>query len=191
MGLFARWRAEKELALAVSHPLTGPTFTRQQVEALLAKGANPMVRLPEDFTLLDHAAVWGNVEVAEALLRGGANPEGGPRSVRKPLHIAAQNGHSHLVTTLVDFNVNLDAQDSAGRTAVHYAVSMDSGLESRMPELLISLGADPRIRDARGRTALDEFRESFDLLMGVSPQGSGIDRTRMASDMERLNTLLG
>ena len=42
-----------------------------------------------------------------------------------PIHIAAQNGHFHLVKYLVENNCDCNAQNGTGNTALHMAVAYD------------------------------------------------------------------
>lgn len=54
-----------------------------------------------------------------------------PRAGQMPVHLAAMNGHVHIVRLLHSFGANMNAMEAKyGRTALHYAV------ERRQPALL-------------------------------------------------------
>eukprot|EP01022_Parablepharisma_sp_SALTPOND_P004974 TRINITY_DN1213_c0_g1_i1.p1 TRINITY_DN1213_c0_g1~~TRINITY_DN1213_c0_g1_i1.p1 ORF type:complete len:1048 (+),score=177.28 TRINITY_DN1213_c0_g1_i1:4476-7619(+) len=83
-------------------------------------------------------------------------------AMKSPLHIAASNGHTQLVETLVNMGASLEARDKFLRTPLHLAAS--GGFET-VGNSLISLGADPSVKDSvylqrdakisqSGRTAL-------------------------------------
>lgn len=66
---------------------------------------------------------------------------------------AARNGHEGVVIALARRGQNLDATDEKGRTALHYAAEFD---QPDMVQLLIEMGADPNVLDAKGHTPADK-----------------------------------
>ena len=48
-----------------------------------------------------------------------------PQAGRTPLHLAARNGHTEVVTFLVKAGADVDAEDQNGMTALHRAVAYD------------------------------------------------------------------
>lgn len=73
------------------------------------------------------------------------------KSKRSPLHIAAKNGHLHLVEFLLSKNAQVDARDKLLKTPLHYACEIGN---SFVVKLLMENNADPEERDNCGRTAL-------------------------------------
>lgn len=78
----------------------------------------------------------------------------------------------------INVNMNINARDSQGKTALHWAVS-DAHMSSDVAKLLIQVGADPNIKDDRGWTpvhwALNYNRHDLVLLLGKS--GADMDVT--------------
>jgi ankyrin repeat protein len=64
--------------------------------------------------------------------------------------IAAQNGLEDGTRLLLDKNVDINAKDKSGLTALHYATK--SGNEAIF-ELLLSRGSDRNVKGKLGRTA--------------------------------------
>ncbi len=77
-----------------------------------------------------------------------------------PLHDAALGGSVDVINELLDHGANIDAQDrESGATPLMLAVSMD-----RLPaaRVLLTRGANPKITDHEGNTALDRARKVDD-----------------------------
>jgi ankyrin repeat protein len=75
---------------------------------------------------------------------------------RTPLHEAVWRSHSKLVSMLLRdsscFHTDKNAQDSAGRTALHYAMMKDS---PDISAILLKYSVDIGVRDACHQTAYD------------------------------------
>lgn len=77
-----------------------------------------------------------------------------------PLHLAVEYGFINAVKALLAHpGINVDAQDSMGRSAVHYTmrIRLDDAKTDEFPEgvhLLAAAGASLNIRDLAGRTPL-------------------------------------
>ena len=98
------------------------------------------------------AANWGSDECVQLLLSQSADPNALDRLWRTPLMLAA--AHAHTADTVLRRLVSAGSDVNAvggpeRRTALHYAASR--GLN---PEVLLEAGADPRLRDSIGNTAL-------------------------------------
>ena len=82
-----------------------------------------------EYTKKFHSKVrWGK-ELAEVEPFIKAKPDGinckDAGNGNTPIHIAAQNGHYHLVKFLVENNCDCNAQNGTGNTALHMAVAYD------------------------------------------------------------------
>jgi ankyrin repeat protein len=139
-------------------PLANGRFRRGVLECagtLLRAGASPNPVVAEGgpalFQALAHAR---NPELAELLLEAGAQPGDGGT----PVHVHTHFPHLlEALDWLIERGTNLDAQaDPDASTALHMAVR--NGY-LRVIRFLLERGADPGLKDANGRTALDLARE--------------------------------
>jgi uncharacterized protein len=122
-------------------------------------------------TALMHAAVFGMTDVLELLVRAGARPHGiesaaavgditgwltatTPLQARiRALTFAADHQRLSVIDQLIDANTPVDATDELfGRQPLRLAAQR--GRPSSVRRLL-EHGADPELRDERGRSALD------------------------------------
>ncbi|CAB0038486.1 unnamed protein product [Trichogramma brassicae] len=109
-------------------------------------------------TALRLALVRDNREVAELLLRRGADPTlANNRNGRSPLHlIFKQKSYAELARLLLEVGggkkVKLDVQDKQGNSPLHLAAAKR---RTRQIELLLRHGADPNLANRRGLTCLD------------------------------------
>eukprot|EP01090_Pellita_catalonica_P010208 TRINITY_DN21670_c0_g1_i1.p1 TRINITY_DN21670_c0_g1~~TRINITY_DN21670_c0_g1_i1.p1 ORF type:complete len:224 (-),score=49.68 TRINITY_DN21670_c0_g1_i1:83-754(-) len=101
-----------------------------------------------------------NVILAHCLVKNGCSADFRPAEngdVNKvyhvyPLHLAAQEDKVLIVDFLVQLGAEVNALDSDGRTALHYALAKDSA-ESAMK--LIQAGCNSAVVDRFGDTAMD------------------------------------
>lgn len=87
------------------------------------------------------------------LLELGADPEHADNAGRTPLMEAARNTHKETVKKLVSLGVDLNRQDRDGNTALHFALS--KAYDQKSARYLIKKGADARIVNNAGKSALD------------------------------------
>lgn len=133
---------------------------------LLENGTNPNARSgPIGKTLLAQAIEQGEEEMAKMLIERGAKVdkpvyEYGPndgdkgRNKEMPLHLAVLNGQIGIIKLLLAHNVNVNARDDWGWTALHYAAAQGRG-SMKLVKLLLSAGANPRLRTKDGQLAMD------------------------------------
>lgn len=70
------------------------------------------------------------------------------------LHLAASRGMPRVVARLIALNIDINARDASGRTALYHAVLLrDIDLSSNIIEMLIRAGIDLDIRDLSLQTA--------------------------------------
>jgi ankyrin repeat protein len=95
-------------------------------------------------TLLHYAAAQGNVEFAEALLRG--SPEGAIDVVNvkqeTALLYACRAGHPEMVRYLISNHANVQNKSLDGVTPLHWIISMTKSAIQPIAELLVLSGAD-------------------------------------------------
>lgn len=108
------------------------------VNLLLAQGANLNAQTEEtQETALTLACCGGFLEVADVLLKAGADLEAGAST---PLMEASQEGHLDLVRYLLEYHhANVNAQTQSGDTALTYAC--ENG-HTDVASLLLLYGAD-------------------------------------------------
>ena len=90
-------------------------------------------------TISDFVDLYPGVEDSRDPLNGNA-----------PIHIAAQNGHYRLVKQLIDFGVDVNAQNKSGNSALHMARAYDYFWVSRY---LLKHGANPGLKNKEGIAA--------------------------------------
>lgn len=171
----ARRGAEKRLAKAIElareHPKIAVDLVNaaihgdvENLRSLINAGA-PLNyhNLGPGKTALMYAACYGLSEAVDLLLAAGADPDAGAETRnhfekgRTALMEAATSFHAtnrlEIVKRLVDGGASLNAKDALGRTAL--LVVLDHDQNDAFPDTfleLLRLGADPTIRDDKGRT---------------------------------------
>jgi ankyrin repeat protein len=117
-----------------------------RTRALIESGADVNVAV-DGSPPLCQALERNHADIALLLMAHGATVNEG----YMPLGLAAQRSNAEVVTALLDHNYDVNAQDQAKRTALHWAVS-----ESRLKivEILVEHGADVNAKDEIGQTPL-------------------------------------
>lgn len=140
-------------------PLVGAALAgnADTVRLLIERGAEPSSEA------LAEAVTFGHAEVVATLLDAGADASGVDSSGIDLLHWATITNRWAVVPLLARAGVPIDEIDDAEFTPIMYAVTIDHG-DQRTLEALLRAGADPLIRNAAGRTALEqaEFLEHAD-----------------------------
>jgi ankyrin repeat protein len=116
---------------------------------LIRRGAEPSSEA------LAEAVTFGHADVVAALLDAGADASGVDSSGINLLHWASITNRWSVVPLLVRAGVPIDDIDDAEFTPLMYAVTIDQG-DQRTLEALLRAGADPSVRNASGRTALEQ-----------------------------------
>jgi ankyrin repeat protein len=143
------------------------------LEAVDAKG----------WTALHHASKQGSNEILDILCQKGANPSATTNKNKTGLHLAAQERHKAVVEFLLEKNCPFDTQTTSpaewkgGNTALHLALckyekdNIDEHKEKdeevnknekgeEISFILLQHGADVKLKDKRGKTALHLAAES-------------------------------
>ena len=137
--------------------------TAEIVKVLLAAGAKPNLRDRIGRTALHHAV---RMREASAVIRllvsagGGVNARAQDVGECTPLLMAIEHfmeekdrrEAAEAMRTLVALGADVDAVDTAGRTALAIAAASN---DVELVRLLLQLGADPKRRLTNGRTPLD------------------------------------
>ena len=103
-----------------------------------------------------NAAVVGNIKKVRKLLSRGACPPDSPELVRA-LHSACANGNVELATLLIEYGVDVNAEDERGVSALGCAIEE---LNLDIIRLLIHKRASVNRRDDKGHTPLHQAIDS-------------------------------
>lgn len=124
------------------------------VKGLLSNDRSRVGSLSKDgFTALHLASFFGQKEVAEYLIRNGADVNALASNATKvrPLHSAVARRHAEISKLLVDRGADVNARQQGGFTPLHGA-AFGGSLE--IAALLLDKGADINAKTDKGLTAL-------------------------------------
>ena len=113
----------------------------------------------DGYTALHLACFFGHPNLAEMLLRYGADPNARSRNAMSvmPLHSAAAARKQRTVEWLVEYGADVNATQQGGWTALHEAARQGN---TEMAEYLISKGADPAKKSEDGKVPADLANET-------------------------------
>ena len=119
---------------------------------LLAMGVDPNQAGKNGISPLAEASLKGDIEAVRALIAKGARLDTVSPAGTQPIHEAALGDSGEVIRELVKHGAELNARTrDEGQTPLHFAAAMG---KMRAVEALLSLGADLKIRDLKGMTAL-------------------------------------
>ncbi|XP_054708821.1 ankyrin repeat domain-containing protein 39-like [Uloborus diversus] len=102
------------------------------------------------------AAMDGDVEKVQEMLRKSIDPSMRDSSGYTALHYAARHGKQRVCEVLLKSNANPNAQTPGGATPLHRAAFAGNDV---IVNMLLKFKADPMLRDSDGRTALHKAAE--------------------------------
>jgi len=114
------------------------------VRSLIAQNTDVNAAREDGHTALHAAAHADRADIAEALLKAGANAAAKDRYGLTPLYLASQNGSADLIGRLLDAGVDPNTADPGGETALMTATR--TGAVAAM-QLLIERGATVDARE--------------------------------------------
>lgn len=141
-----------------------------------------------EHTALHFAAGGGNSDSVTLLLASGSNVNALNLARNTPLHSAAFVGSVDCVRALLAAGASINAVNHAGSTPLAIAVS-DPRRHVDVTLALLSAGAEPSVRDASGRTALDRAAGSS-RLSAVGELLPGDERARTIREALRAHRYL-
>ncbi|MEJ2702644.1 MAG: ankyrin repeat domain-containing protein, partial [Sedimentisphaerales bacterium] len=126
------------------------TTDRDCAELLIAQSADVNIKDNDGWVPLLYAARDGRQDIAEILIRAGANVN--PSNLgRKPLHWALKKGHTDIVKLLIEKGADVNAEDFHSDLPLHYAIWYK---RKEAAALLLDNGANPDSRDMASFTPL-------------------------------------
>ena len=124
-------------------------------EVLLGwKTTNLSIKNPQSETPLMLAAITNQLEWTQKLINKGADVN---QPGWTPLHYAATKGNIEIMRLLIDSHAYLDAESPNGTTPLMMAAHYGTPVATK---LLLEEGADPRIKNQLGLTALAFARQA-------------------------------
>jgi uncharacterized protein len=129
------------------------------VRLLLEKNADPDIPGRKGLRPLAAAAYDGSAESVELLIKRGADPNAVDDDGRSAMIYAAGRAYAPIVELLISAGVDVNRRYAHGLTALMWAAGHDASagvddVEATI-KTLIDHGADPNLRDDRGKTAAD------------------------------------
>ena len=126
--------------------------------------SEPVKKLVVAGTPLAASAMLGkDPETIRILVQAGADPNfpvvgiSDPNLSLTPLHLTVIQDHPESLAALIELGAQVDAPDNAGMTALHWSAWRGAAEPAR---LLLGSGADPTLKDQKGKIPLDYARES-------------------------------
>ncbi|KAI9823638.1 MAG: hypothetical protein M1832_002419 [Thelocarpon impressellum] len=163
---------------------------REMLEWFLSKGASPDAACDQDITVLTHACIWGTMDTVKFLLAHGGSVKHGHL-----LHATASRrlpDRTELLSFLLDQGMDVNAIKYEDQpeiywaeywqglgTVLHYVARAG---DVKAIRLLLSRGADPRIRDSSvgGSLAVDWAKRALHAMR--NPMTGGMYPSKAAMD---------
>ncbi|XP_044537058.1 poly [ADP-ribose] polymerase tankyrase-1-like, partial [Gracilinanus agilis] len=164
-----------ELRERLTYEFKGHSLLQAAREADLAKVKKTLAleiinfKQPQTHETALHCAVASlhpkRKQVAELLLRKGANVNEKNKDFMTPLHVAAERAHNDVIEVLHKHGAKMNALDTLGQTPLHRAALAGHLQTCR---LLLSYGSDPSIISLQGFTAAQMGNEAVQQILSES-----------------------
>jgi ankyrin repeat protein len=130
------------------------------VQKLIARGANVNAKDDKQDSAFLIASARGRTEVVKAILAAGADLKSTNRYGGTGLIPACHYGHLETVKLLLTTKIDVNHVNNLGWTALLEAVILGNGgpTHTEIVRLLLAHGANPKIADREGVTALQHAR---------------------------------
>ncbi|KAG8226017.1 hypothetical protein J437_LFUL004138 [Ladona fulva] len=156
-----------------------------EIERLIAKGVNVNERHKLGWTALHVAAINGNCEAVEILLKAGADPNLGDEfsNVYQTASERGLNSLDVLIRREDEFNDRLNNRATfRGFTALHYAVLAD---DAKIVKLLLKGGADPAALNDAGHPPIKYAREKGEIAQLLEKEIQKFETLRKQKEAEQ------
>lgn len=149
-------------------------------------GASPLIT----------AAVFGQSEVAKALIEAGADVNFTNNEGSTALITAAAFGHFEVARALIEAGADVNHTNNEGSTALHTAALF---CRTEIVEALLDNGADKNVKNNAGRTALDSVASPFEDVKDIydflgttlfEPLGFELDYERIKTTRPKIAEML-
>jgi len=138
----------------------------EQVKLLRQNGADLNAHnLADETVLMAACSVMGNKDTVRYLLKKRSNAHASSKTGATALHFAAASGADSALRTLIMYEVDLDAQDNKGMTALMLLAGnadTDPVNRMKMAKSLVQEGAQHDLKNKAGATALDLAKAAKD-----------------------------
>jgi ankyrin repeat protein len=145
------------------------------IALLLPKGADPNRKMDVigmfPTSPLIQAVGFGDANVVQALIAGGANVYERDSDKMTPLHWAVVEHHLAVVKALLAAGADVNTVDRFGYTPLLYAATIDFG-DADTVAALLHAGANPNFQDKKGKTALAQAQNYPYILAALERAGA-------------------
>ncbi|XP_048406773.1 poly [ADP-ribose] polymerase tankyrase-2-like isoform X3 [Stegostoma tigrinum] len=125
-------------------------------------------------------------QVAEFLLRKGANVDEKTKDFLTPLHVASEKAHNDIIEVLIKNDTKVNALDRLGQTPLHKAAQCGHHHTCR---LLLNSGSDSSILSIQGLTALQMGNESMLQILQEGAMAGNFDTNRQLLEAAKAGDL--
>lgn len=164
LGMWYSYKTTQRLCLQSKDTLLATWFDAYHLTLMKKVFATGKIFIDEQRpcqgTALLAATARGKINIVTWLLSKGANVFHQSSDNGSAFHIAASRGHIDILQLLYNqYSIDIDQIDYQGRTPlIDTAFSLPSlkiGIIQKITSILLKWGANPRIQDLQGATALD------------------------------------